>query len=71
MIESSLDSASRPLALRPKDAARAIGIGTRLLWSLTSQGKIPHVRVGRVVLYPLPALEAWLESRLEQKGGRR
>ena len=41
------------LALRPKEAARALGIGERLLWSKTNSGEIPHVRIGRAVVYPI------------------
>lgn len=48
------------LALRPKDAAKALGIGQRLLWSLTNQGVIPHVKVGRATLYPVDLLRDWL-----------
>lgn len=52
-----------PLALRPRDAAKALGIGQRHLWSLTNRGEIPHVRVGRAVLYPIIELERWLAER--------
>ncbi|MCY2926827.1 MAG: helix-turn-helix domain-containing protein [Planctomycetota bacterium] len=48
------------LALRPKEAAQALGIGERLLWSKTNAGEIPHVRVGKAILYPVAALEKWL-----------
>lgn len=57
-----------PLALRPKDAAHALGIGVRLLWTLTNQNKIPHVRLGRAVVYPRVLLEEWLAERA--RGGR-
>lgn len=49
--------------MRPKDAAQALGIGQRLLWTLTNDGLIPHVRIGRAVLYPVPALQQWLAER--------
>jgi len=50
-----------PLALRPKDAARALGIGQRKLWELTApRGPIPCARVGCCVLYPVDALRGWL-----------
>lgn len=58
------------LALRPKEAARALGIGERLLWSLTNQGLIPHVRLGRTILYPISAVEVWLAEQAA-KGARR
>ncbi len=63
--------ASEPLrlALRPKDAARALNIGERLLWSMTNRGEIPCVRLGKAVLYPVDALREWLAQRA--KGGDR
>lgn len=70
MIDQPKDRTPTPLALRPKDAAKAIGIGQRLLWQLTQpRGPIPCVRVGCCVLYPVPALEAWLAGDAA-KGGR-
>lgn len=58
------------LALRPKEAAKALGIGERLLWSMTNQGLIPHLRLGKVIVYPVAELERWLAERAT-KGGRR
>ena len=40
-----------PLLLRPADAARALAISPRTLWSLTHRGAIPCVRLGRAVRY--------------------
>lgn len=59
------DSADSPprLALRPRDAARALGIGERLLWELTNRGEIPHLRLNRAVLYPVAELERWLAEQ--------
>ena len=57
------------LALRPKEAARALGIGERLLWSLTHEGVIPHLRLGQAIVYPVAELERWLAERAG-KGGR-
>lgn len=52
-----------PLALRPRDAAKALGIGQRKLWELSQpRGPIPCVRVGTCVLYPVAQLEAWLAA---------
>lgn len=59
-----------PLALRPKDAAVALGIGQRKLWELTHpRGPIPCVRVGCCVLYPYHLLQAWLAEQAA-KGGK-
>jgi excisionase family DNA binding protein len=56
-----------PLALRPREAAKALGISPRLLWQLTKDGHIPCVRVGegkrKTVLYPLADLQVWLSQK--------
>ena len=67
-------SVSSPLALRPREAAKALGISPRLLWQLTKDGHSPCVRVGngkrRTVLYPLADLHAWLSRQsAAAKGG--
>ena len=48
------------LALGRREAAKAIGIGERLLWTHTNMGRIPHVRIGSRIVYPVAALEQWL-----------
>lgn len=67
---SNAGDATPRLALRPRDAAVALGIGERLLWSWTNQNRIPHVRIGKAVLYPLAELERWLAEQAA-KGARR
>jgi predicted site-specific integrase-resolvase len=61
-----IDSPS-PLALRPRDAAKALGISPRLLWQLTKDGRVPCVRLGngkrKTILYPLADLERWLNRQ--------
>lgn len=56
------------LALRPAEAAQALGISPRMLWSLTNDevaDPIPAVRKGRLVLYPVHTLRAWLDRQLQ------
>ena len=54
---------TEPLALRPRDAATALGISSRTLWGLTSpRGPIPCVRLGRSVRYSVAALERYLDT---------
>jgi hypothetical protein len=62
-----------PLSLRPRDAAKALGISERTLWGLTApRGPIPCLRIGngkrQTVLYPVAELQTWL-SRHAEKGG--
>lgn len=51
------------LALRPKEAAAAIGISPRLLWSWTNQGLIPHLRLGKAIIYPVDTLREFLAEQ--------
>ena len=66
-------SIQSPLALRPREAAKALGISARHLWQLTKDGHIPCVRVGsgtrKTVLYPVADLQAWLTRQTQAKGG--
>ena len=51
------------LGLRPREAAKALGIGERLLWSKTNAGEIPHLRVGRAIIYPVDLLRDWMAEQ--------
>jgi len=64
---------AEPLALRPREAAKALGISPRTLWGLTApRGPIPCLRIGRgkrqTVLYPVAELQAWLRRQSEEGG---
>jgi len=53
-----------PLALRPRDAAKALGIGQRKLWDLTApRGSIRCARLGTAVVYPVEELKRWLAEQ--------
>lgn len=54
------------LALRPREAAAALGIGERLLWQKTNCGEIPCVRIGRAVVYPVGLLCDWLRRQASE-----
>ena len=62
-----------PLAFRPREAAKALGISPRLLWQLTHDGEIPRARIGtgtrRTVLYPISELAAWLDRQVKAGEG--
>jgi len=68
MITESFDSNLIPgspirLALRSREAAEALGISERLLWTLTQGNKIPHARISKgIVVYPVDQLRRWLET---------
>lgn len=52
------------LAMRAREAAKALGISERTLWEWTGRGEIPHVRVGKAVLYPVDSLRDWLKQQV-------
>jgi len=51
------------LLLRPTEAAKALAISERKLWSLTAGGLVPHVRLGKSVRYRPESLRTWLAEQ--------
>ena len=66
MKQNQDDSNSVSLGLRPREAAKALGIGETLLWSKTNAGEIPHLRIGRAVVYPVDLLRDWMAEQSEK-----
>ncbi|MCK4873578.1 MAG: helix-turn-helix domain-containing protein [Phycisphaerales bacterium] len=60
------------LALRPIEAAAALGLSPRKLWEITADARsgIPVVRFGKAILYPTRELADWLCEQCKQ-GARR
>jgi hypothetical protein len=58
------------LALRPAEAARALGLSERTFRVLLP--RVPHLRTeeGGAVLIPVRALERWLEEQAQAEGNR-
>jgi excisionase family DNA binding protein len=50
------------LLLRPKEAAAALAVCEKTLWTLTKTGRLPCVRAGRAVRYGVDDLRAWIDS---------
>ncbi len=55
------------LAMRPREAAKALGISERLLWEWTDRGVVPHMRLGKAILYPVDTLREWLGKQAGTK----
>jgi excisionase family DNA binding protein len=51
---------SNQISLKERDAAKALGVTPRTLYSWRVAGKIPHRKVGNTVLYPVAWLRRWL-----------
>ena len=52
-----------PLALRPRDAAAAMGVSERLLLDWRKNHGFPYVRLGEIVLHPVDEVRAWLRAK--------
>ena len=66
-------AAPQRVALRPAEAAKAMGISRRLVAQLLAErgpGAMPRCRIGRAVVIPTDELRRWLSERTEpqQKG---
>jgi excisionase family DNA binding protein len=59
-----------PLAVRPKAAARLLGMSERSFWSLVKGNAIPCCRVGKMRLFRLEALRQWLAEIEATQTGR-
>lgn len=58
---SQSESAPPKLLLSAAEAAAALGIGLRTLWSLTASREIACVRIGRLVRYDVKDLERYID----------
>jgi excisionase family DNA binding protein len=56
-----------PLLLTPDQAATALAICPRTLWSRTVSGEIPYVRIGRSVRYSPDDLNTWIENNKQEE----
>ena len=56
------------LALRPREAAEALGISERSLRQLLPE--LPHLRLGGCVVLPVDSLRAWLIAQAETQQRR-
>jgi len=50
------------LCLSATEVSEQTGISISLVRKLTRSGEIPHIRVGRRILYPAEALAEWLSE---------
>ena len=48
------------IAVKPLEAAAAIGIGRTQVYNLIRSGQLPSVRVGKSIRVPVESLRNWL-----------
>lgn len=52
------------LCISVPEAARLLGLGRNSVYEAVRRGEVPAVRVGRRLVVPVRALEAWLEDKV-------
>ena len=48
------------LLLTPKQAAAALSISPRKLWSMTANGEIPYLKIGRLTRYSIDDMQTYI-----------
>lgn len=56
--------AGERLAWTAEELARMLGTTRKAIYAQVAAGRIPHMRIGRRVLFPVGDVERWLASRL-------
>ena len=56
-------AAIEPLLWKAPEAARALALSERTLWTMANTGQIPSVRQGRAVRYDPADLRAWIKRK--------
>jgi excisionase family DNA binding protein len=62
--QSSSPISSETLLIDVDAVARLLNVSSRTVWTLTSTGQLPHLRIGRRVLYSVASIRAWTEAKL-------
>lgn len=63
--------AKNKLCLSAIEVAEEIGLSVSMIRKLTNNGEIPHLKIGRRVLYPVSELKNWYTKCIvnPNKGG--
>ncbi len=56
------DLITLPRTATAEQVAEALGLRLHRVYSLTREGRLPHVRIGRQVRYPIEAIRAWVDA---------
>lgn len=57
-------SVNQPVVHTVPAAARLFGVGRNTLYDAVKRGEVPHIRIGRRILIPNSALEAFLSCEV-------
>lgn len=51
--------------LTTEEAAKYLGLSRDMIYILARENRIPHVRIGRRVLFKKQAIDMWLDEQLQ------
>ncbi|NLX22939.1 MAG: helix-turn-helix domain-containing protein [Phycisphaerae bacterium] len=68
-VNPQAQPAPTELLWSPRQAAKSLSICERTLWSLTSEGQIRCIRIGRIVRYDPADLRAWIDRKKAEASG--
>jgi excisionase family DNA binding protein len=61
MFSTVKEPTVQPMLLTARQAAKALSVCEKTLWTLAQRGEIPAVRIGRAVRYDPRDLDAWIQ----------
>ncbi len=61
-MSAKVGNGSKALLLTVREAAKLLLISRNLAYELVGQGRLPHVRLGRVIRIPRHGLETWINE---------
>lgn len=56
------DAITLPRTATAQEVAEALGLRLHRIYALTREHRIPHVRIGRQVRYPVEAIRDWVAA---------
>ena len=62
MFQKRTEPTIKPMLLTARQTARMLAISERSLYSITKDGQLPAVRIGRSVRYDPTDIHNWIES---------
>lgn len=57
------EAAIAPLVMSVKQVADALLVSPNTVYTLANEGKLPCVRIGRQLRFPLALVQSWLEQQ--------
>ena len=63
MDKDEMSQKNTKLALSPREAAKALSVCEKTLYTMTKKYNIPVIRLGRAVRYPVDELRQWMKEQ--------